>query len=475
VFGATPILAAWRVPPARVLRAEAAPLPTPPRLRAAATALLGLAVFAAAWNQAGRLEHAAIFSTGLGALALALAGAAALLGAAARRLRASPRSRLAPAVRGGLAALGRPGAGSLASLASLGIGVAAVVALLVVERRVDAELAAAIPPDAPTVFMVDIQPEQWPGVEQLLAAAEATNVESVPVVMARLSAVDGRPVGDLVAERSGEPGADWVLTREQRLSWRAELAPSNEIAAGAWWKDDGVAEVSLEERYAEQLRAGVGTRVRFDVQGVPVDFVIGSIRKIAWESFAINFFWITEPGALEDAPRVRLASARLGAEHEAAFQDRLAKAFPNVTVVRVRPILERLRSLFGRLALGVRTLGAFAAASAIAVVAGAVAAATLRRRREVALLRALGATRARAAARLAVEFAVAGAAAGAIGSSAGLALAAAFLALVVEIAPRPPLLAVPIATLAAALLAAAAGLAASRFALAASPLEVFRR
>ena len=470
-FATPPILAAWRVPPARVLRAEAAPLEVPRAVGTFALAIVAIAVFLAAWDQAGNAAYAAIFTGGLGAVAGALAIAGAALGAGARRIRfvALPTS-----IRGGLAAIGRPGAGSLASLAGLGIGVAAVVALVVAHRRIDAELLATLPEDAPSVFLIDVQSDQWPAIETMLAGASASNVEVVPVVMARIAAVDGRTVDDLVAERRGEGRAEWVLTREQRLTSRAEIPASNRVVAGTWWRDDGVPEVSLEEDYAAELRARIGSRVRFDVQGVPLDFTITSLRSVAWESFAINFFWIAEPGPLAGAPSVRLAAARVPKEAEDAFQDRVAAEFPNVTVIRVRAIVERLRGILVRLGLGLRALATFAAIAGTAIVAGAVAAATLRRRREVALLRALGATRLRIVARLAVEYAVAGAAAGVIGAVAGLALAAVFLELVIAIPARVPFGALPIAAAGSAMLAAAAGLFASRPAFAASPLEALR-
>src|SRR6185436_15879596 len=40
-------------------------------------------------------------------------------------------------------------------------------------------------------FLVDIQPDQWAGVQEVLRSVGATGVESTPVVMARIFSIDG--------------------------------------------------------------------------------------------------------------------------------------------------------------------------------------------------------------------------------------------------------------------------------------------
>ncbi len=74
--------------------------------------------------------------------------------------------------------------------------------------------------------------------------------------------------------------------------------------------------MSVEEEYARDLGLKVGSQIVFDVQGVPVPLTVSSLRKVRWESFGINFFWVVEPGVLDRAPQMRIASVRLPAGGE---------------------------------------------------------------------------------------------------------------------------------------------------------------
>ena len=53
------------------------------------------------------------------------------------------------------------------------------------------DCAPTCPTNAPTAFLIDIQPDQWAAVRSEIERAGATSVDSVPVVMARLAEIDG--------------------------------------------------------------------------------------------------------------------------------------------------------------------------------------------------------------------------------------------------------------------------------------------
>ena len=171
---------------------------------------------------------------------------------------------------------------------------------------------------------------------------------------------------------------------------------------------------------------------------------------------------------------MRVAAARLPAGKEQALQDRLAADVPNVTMLKVREIVEKIVTLMERLGMGIRLLGGFAITAGIAILAGAVGASASRRGREVALLKTLGATRRGVVAIFAVEFALIGLVAGVIGTAGGAVLAWGVLTRMMEInwTWRPLVLAgAPFATIALSVLA---GIAASWGALRRRPIEVLR-
>jgi putative ABC transport system permease protein len=476
LFCVPPLTAIWKVSPALVLRSEAAPLPVPPAVRAVAIALCAAGVFAAAWSQARDALHALAFACGVGALsALLWLGAAGLQ----RAVGLLPRGRLPVLLWQGAAALVRPGAGTTSSIVALGLGTLVVLAISLVEDILGAEVSAALPADAPSVFLADVQPDQWPGIAQLGARHGAQNVQNAPVVMARLSRIDGRPVSELVRERAQAGGdaqrASWVYTREQRVTWQARLPEHNTIVAGALWRRPGVAELSIEQDYARDLGVGLDSRVMFDVQGVPIEFVVTSLRKVQWRSFSPNFFLVVEPGYLDDAPQFHIAAMRLDAAVEQRVQDELTERYPNVTVIRVRSIIERVSSILDQVALGVRLLGGFAVLTGLVILIGTVAATQLRRAREAALLKTLGVTRARVAAMFAWEYALRGAVAGALGALGAYALAYGFTSQVLELARAPSLALCIAAVLCATVLSVLGGLLASTRALLVPPLLVLRQ
>ena len=218
----------------------------------------------------------------------------------------------------------------------------------------------------------------------------------------------------------------------------------------------------------------VGSRLTFDVQGVPVDFVISSLRQVEWRSFAVNFFLIAEPGVLDDAPQFLLGAARVPAGAEQPLQDALARLHPNVSVVRVRELLERASSLVAQLGAALRYLGLFGVLVGIIMLAGAVAASQLRRAREVALWKTLGLTRAQIVAMFAVEYGLLGAEAGQISAASAFGLTALFARYVLALPALPSLATCALGVLALSALSVLAGLAASARALRVAPLEVLR-
>ena len=471
-FSLPPLTAIWRVPPARVLRADADPLPANRAVAIGSGVALVLGVLGAAWVQSGELLQATWFTGGFAVLvALLVAGSRGLMHLAGRL----PRGRLHPYLVHGIAALARPGAGTTGAVVALGLGTMVVTSMWLVETRLREAILGQVPPDAPSVFLLDIRPDQWDGVRQELAAAGATSIDEVPVVMARVAAIDGESVDDLAEQADGEDGRSrrW-LTREQRLTWREELTGDNRVVEGELWSHPDLPEVSLEESFAERLGVTLGSIIEFDVQGVPLVLHVTSIRSVEWQSFAINFFIVVEPGVLDRAPALYLANARVPEDAEQGLQDGVAASYPNVTMLRVRPILEQVLDLLVRIAAGIRLLGSFTVAAGVMILAGAVSATALRRGREVALLKTLGVTRAGVTALLATEYGLCGALAGAIGSGGALVLAWGYLEHVAEVDVALPLLAFPVATLGCGVVTAICGVAASARALRIRPIEALR-
>ncbi len=473
LFAVPELLAIRRVSPLRVLRRDVEPVPPSRGARLFAVCVLCGGVFAMAVVQSGTVRRAAGFTAGLAVVVSSLVLAAWVL---ARWVGRAPRAAARVWGRHGLAAIARPGADTLGSIVALGMGTLVVLGMFLVERQLSRSLAADLPKDAPSAFFVDVQTDQWPGLRELLVRHGATEVVSVPIVRARLSAVDGRTVEQLAAAASDDEARArrWALTREQNLTYLTDLPSNNRIVEGAWWTDASRAEASIEVEFAHDLGARIGSSIEFDVQGITVPLVVTSLRHVEWRSFQPNFFVVVEPGVLEDAPQLRVAAARLPPGSDQQVQDEVVAAFPNIVPVRIREILEKVAAVLAKVALGVRVLGGFTMLAGVMILAGAVGAVSVRRGREVALLKTLGMTRLGVLAVFAVEHALVGVVAGMLGAAGGGVLAWAVITrgmdLTWETTPLPFVLAVA----GCALLAVSAGTAASGRALARRPAEVLR-
>ncbi len=469
LFSLPALLAIRQVPPARVLRSDADPLPVSPAVRFGIPVVLVAGVFATALVQSRSALIAAEF-TGLLVVVFVMLGLAAL--ALSRFASKLPRGVGRVWVRHGLTALGRPGAATLGAITALGMGVVVVLAMYLIETRLSAQFDADVPQDAPTAFLVDIQPDQWGAIRTLLEEEGALSVNSAPMVSSRLESIDGVPVEEVA--RNMPNSSRWVFTREQRLSYMDELPEGNRVIAGELWGLDDRPEVSVERDYADDLGVDVGSTLVFDVQGVPLEFTVGSIRTVDWQTFGINFFIVVEPGVLDEAPQFRVATVRLPEGSEQRLQDRLVAGFPNVTLIRIREILDKVVAVLGQAGLGVRLLGAFTIAAGILILAGVVSAGSIRRGREVALLKTLGMTRGGVVAVYAVEYGLVGLVAGVIGTVGGGLVSWAVLTHWMGIPWEPPTTILAVSVFGTVLLAVVAGIAASTSALTRRPVEVLR-
>jgi putative ABC transport system permease protein len=469
-----PLLSLRTVAPSAILRHEVEPARGRRPWLAAVPIALGLAGLAL-W-QAGSLKIGGIFVLAALGAVLGLAG----LGRGLVRLaRTAPRAR-SLAWRQGVANLRRPGGQAAGVVVALGVGVMLLVAVGLLEDALDRQIDHEQRREAPSFFFVDVQADQRDEFARLMATTTGSAPALTPVVRARLASVDGERVGRPMLERRREAGHDalWYFTREYVLTSAAEPPASNAIVRGRWWTPAEAAErprVSVEEAAAKALGVDVGASLGFDVQGVRVDALVTSIRKVDWQSFSTNFFVIVSPGALDGAPTTFVATARVPAAAEPRVQDAVVSAFPNVTVVPVRDILQRAAGILAQISFAIRAIALFSIAAGLTVMAGTLVASRWQRLSESAILRTLGASRTTVARVFAVEYACLGAAAGLGGTALAALLAWIVQRFVLEVptalAPHVLVLGVALATL----IALAVGFLATYRLLGHPPLAVLRQ
>jgi putative ABC transport system permease protein len=295
------------------------------------------------------------------------------------------------------------------------------------------------PADAmPGLFLFDIQPEQVEPLAEHVRAHGTTLQRVSPMVRARLEAIDGRPVeaepaADAPPAR-GEGDERRLRVRRYNLTYREGLNASEVLRegrefAGRFDPDSGdPAEVSLEREFAERLGVGLGATLTFDVQGVAVSGRVVNLRDVRWNSFQPNFFVLFQPGVLEDAPKIFLASIpQLPEASRDALQASITEAFANVSSVDVTRTVERLLALLGQLQWAIRSTAALSIAVGLLLVYAVARDQARARRWETNLLKVLGADLRVIRRAIDLEFALLGLVSAAAGSAASV-LASAVLA-----------------------------------------------
>lgn len=114
-----------------------------------------------------------------------------------------------------------------------------------------------------------------------------------------------------------------------------------------------------------------------------------------------------------------ITAVHTGEEHSDLVRE-AAERFPSVTVIDLGMLLARLRGLVGQASAAVSVVFLFTLAAAVLVLAAVLQAQRESRRREIALLKTLGAAQGRIRAAILVEFGVLGAIAGAVGGALAL-------------------------------------------------------
>jgi len=415
-FALPPLHALVKVAPVRVLRR---PLQGLAYGRVATSVGLGM-LFVLVWWISGAWRLSLVIGSAFLGAGLLFTLAAWLLITLLQRLRRWAHGY--PGLRFALAGMVRRKHLTITQLCALSLGLMVVLLLALTRTDLLQGWRNTLPPDAPNVFLINIQPDQRDTVLTQLHQAGVNTPELSPMVRGRLIAINQQAVNpDSVADARVRR----LLDREFNLSWRDTLPAANQLLQGRWL-DPTRHEVSLETGIAKDLHLNLGDTLTFDVAGQAVTVLVTSTRAVKWDSFNVNFFALLSPAALADAPTSFITAFRLPqAQH--ALPHTLVRAHPNLTVFHIDVILQQLQAVLDRAASAVQGLFLLTVLAGVLVLAAALVATRDERTHEAALLRALGASARQLKAALTVELLLMGllagvlAAAGAVGTAWALA------------------------------------------------------
>jgi len=420
------------------------------------------------WVQSDSAKLAGILAASLAGVAVVAALLSLLLLVIARRV--APGAH--PALRLGLAALARRRGLSLVQATALSLGLCALLLLAVIAPSLLEGWRRELPSDTPNWFALNLQDDQRDAFTTALGQLGASRTNMMPLAVGKLTAINGQPIDRIAfANDEAKDSAD----RQLRLSWSADLPPSNEVVAGRWaGASPAQAEVSIDTSWRDRYQLKLGDTLRFEIGEGTIDARVTSVRKVDWSSFRVNFFLLLDPAHAGELPHTWLTSFYLPRGHGDDLA-KMSRDFGNLSLIDVDALLDRVRDIVDRVGGAVRWVLGFSLLAGALVLTAALAASAQERRKEAALLRTLGATRAQLRAAAACEFALLGLVAGltaALGAmGAGLWLGNAVFRIENFVPPVWPLIA---AAAIAAFVVMVIGLFGTRRVLRTSPMALLR-
>ncbi|MCD7098218.1 FtsX-like permease family protein [Stenotrophomonas sp. MMGLT7] len=427
-FGLPPLLRLRNVPPMRVLNRSFATLPPTSLLvyLAALAATVALAVYAAG--------DALLATWVLGGLA-ALAVVAGALGGVLLMLVRAVQHRLRGPWKLGLASLTRRRALSVVQLVGLSLSLCALLLLAVVGPGLLGQWRERLPTDTPNYFLMNIQPEQADAVLDTLRGLDVPAPAVEPFGTGRLVAINGHPP-QRIDQDPDDDGAG--ANRPVNFSWRHDFPAANELTAGRFWAADSTAaEASVEDGWAQRYGLKLGDRITLALGEQEHSFTVTSLRKADWDSFRVNFFLLLNAGAVGDAPYNLISSFHLPSS-QATELAALVRQYPNISLLDIDAILQRVREVIDRVGQAVQLVMGFSLLAGVLVLLAALQATAGERRYDSAVLRTLGARSGQLRGAVLVEFGALGLLASLLAVAAAAAIAMVVSRQAFELAMAPP-------------------------------------
>ena len=391
-FSVIPLGHAREVPATALFREQSfdeGRLPSWPYLLSSAVALALLAALAIL--TAEERFVATVFLAAVAGAFILLRLVALLIAVLARR---SPRVN-SPALRLAIGNIHRPGALTSSVVLSLGLGLALLVTLALIDGNLRRQLTGRMTEQAPNFFFVDIQSTEREGfIDILRTNSPDGTINQVPMLRGRIIAFNDQDVTQMEVP----PGGRWVLRGDRGITYEETMPANSTLTEGSWWPAnyEGEPLVSFSAEEAGELGLKLGDTVTVNVLGRNITARIASFRQVEWESLSINFVMVFSPNTFRGAPHAWLATltdADATAVEEAAILREVTNAYPTITSVRVKDAIDIVDRLVGQLATAIRAAAAVALVASVLVLSGALAAGNRARTHDAVILKTLGGTR----------------------------------------------------------------------------------
>jgi len=360
------------------------------------------------------LEETLAFMGGIAAAFVLLWGVARVLTFLLRKF--FPK-KLSYVVRQGVANLFRPENQTVLLVVTIGLGTMLLSTLFLIQTMLLKQVEFSGSGSQPNMILFDIQANDKDSVAQLVRDHGMPLMQQVGVVTTRVEAIDGQtkqqyelehPDPDSLPKdeegrRGGVPRADndrisrWVWDREYRVTFRDTLIETEKIVEGEWvgvHTPGQPIKVSISDGLQRSMKAKIGTRIVFNVQGARLECEVASVRKVDFNRVQTNFLVVFPKGVLERAPQFHVIVSKVqDADQSAKFQSELVKRYPSVSAIDLTQILRSVDEVLRKVSFVIRFMAMFSILTGLLVLFSSIYQSKFARIRESVLLRTLGASR----------------------------------------------------------------------------------
>ncbi len=391
LFALLPLLTTWHVSPLEVLRVGSSPKSASKTASIIVIAIIIIFLYLFSYWLLNNALYALGFVAGILATFGVLAGIARLTMNGIRYF--FPKGA-GFTIRQSLLNLYRPNNQTLVLLVAIGLGTFLISTLYFTKDILLAKTEVDSTTESANIIALDVQPAQVDNVINTFQDNNLDVLENIPLVTMRMHSIKERLVSTLKTDSTTQIRG-WILNHEFRTTYRSNLIASEELTAGEWvpaQNADEVIKISISDNLASDAQVKVGDPITFNVQGVLMETVVGSIRTVDWGRLQLNFSIVFPEGVLENAPQFNVLTSYAPSEERSAnLQRDLVAQFPNVSIIDLRQVYSIVEDILDKVSWIINFMAFFSILTGIIVLIGSVRTSKYQRIKESVLLRTLGA------------------------------------------------------------------------------------
>lgn len=267
-------------------------------------------------------------------------------------------------------------------MTALALGLSLITVLFLLRGDLQNRWENQLPENTPNQFVYGLPPFDQKALVDLVDQQGWHRTPFYPNIRGRLITKNGQAFSpELIRENNS-------LRRELNLTQAEQFPADNELTAGTKNFSE-THQVSVEQVTADNLGIKIGDELGFQLPDGELKAKVVSLRKVEWESFSPNFFFIFSPNTLDENAGSYLGSFYVPDAEKAQLVN-VIQQFPTTVFIDIDGIIEQIKRIVNVITQVVSLLAFLVFSAGLLVLLACLNLMMDERRQEVALLRAIG-------------------------------------------------------------------------------------